>query len=457
MKTKRFLAFLGVLLIFTALFYGCLPASGGGKANGIINAGDGILTAHFIDVGQGDSIFIELPDRKCILIDAGDPKAGRTVSDYIGALGYKEIDYLVATHPHADHIGGMPLVVADYEIGQVWIPECDTTTQIYEKLLLALIDKGAEINTAKAGEAMISGEDISAVFVSPCRTYEDMNDNSAVLKLTYKERSFLFAGDAQGESEGEITADITADIVKAGHHGSDTSSGEDFIKRTGAAAVIISVGGDNEYGHPSASVISRWQSSGAAVYRTDECKTIEVMTDGTKTALLYGKNIIEIKPNTEALAAASASAGETVAFPKESSSSATEADATVNDTSKVTTSAATTATTTAATAATTTAATTAAATTAAATTAATTAAATSSEVTSAVTTEGTTSAETTKSADSTTAFFRWVLNTSSKKIHCPGCSYVSRIAEKNYAVSNKSIAQLEAEGYTICKVCNPEN
>ncbi len=242
--------------------------------------------SHYIDVGQGDSEFIEFPDGKTMLIDAGTDKYGETVTDYIKNLGYSKIDYLVGTHPHADHIGGMADVVNAFDIGSIYMPNASTNTKTFENLLEAIQDKGMTINTAKAGMNIVFSEEeeYSADILAPIKDeYDDLNNYSVVIKITYGDSEFLYMGDAEKEVEVELLesgTDVKADVIKAGHHGSNTSSSSDFVKAVGADYVIFSAGKDNDYGHPHPQIIKRWENVGAEIYRTDEDGTVVISSDG---------------------------------------------------------------------------------------------------------------------------------------------------------------------------------
>lgn len=238
------------------------------------------ITIHFLDVGQGDSAFIELPGGKTMLIDASVSKASDKIVSFISQKGYDKIDYLVATHPHADHIGGMQAVVEAFDIGEIYMPRATTNTKTYENLLLAIADKGMKIKAASAGKTICEGVEIIA---PNSDKYDEMNDYSVVVKITHDNRKFLFMGDAEVLSEKEIMTagfDVSADVVKVGHHGSGTSSSEAFVKATGAKYAIFSVGEGNSYNHPHHFIVERWEKSGAAVYRTDLSGDIEVVSDG---------------------------------------------------------------------------------------------------------------------------------------------------------------------------------
>lgn len=241
----------------------------------------GNLRVSFIDVGQGDSAFIELANGKTMLIDAGVSQAEDKIIQLIKDKGYSKIDYLVATHPHADHIGGMRKVVKSFKIGEIYMPKAATNTKTYEKLLTEISDKGLSIHTAKAGMTIQDGVEILAPNAA---AYDDLNDYSIVIKITNGSNKFLFLGDTQILSENEILNagfDVSADVVKVGHHGSGTSSGSEFVNAVHAKYAIFSVGDHNNYNHPHIFVVEKWKNSGAETLRTDEKGTITFISDGT--------------------------------------------------------------------------------------------------------------------------------------------------------------------------------
>ena len=238
------------------------------------------LKVHYIDVGQGDSEFIELPNGKTILIDAGNPENGQQIISYIKGLKHDKIDYLVATHPHADHIGGMAAVINSFNIGSFYAPKVTTTTQTYKSLISALQSKKLGIHVAKAGTNMFKAGNLSADIIAPVSiSGDDLNQYSAVIMLTYGDNRFLFTGDAGEPSESQITADVKADVLKVGHHGSSTSTSQAFLNKVKPKYAVIEVGTGNSYGHPTAATLSKLQAIGATIYRTDKDGTIIFTSD----------------------------------------------------------------------------------------------------------------------------------------------------------------------------------
>lgn len=246
---------------------------------------DGKLVVHFLDVGQGDSEFIELPNGQCMLIDASVSSYGDKIVETIEGCGYTEIDYLVATHPHADHIGGMTDVVESFEIGEIYMPKATSTSKTFEGLLTAISDKGLQINTANTGVTIYSDSDVQIDILAPVsESYDDTNNYSAVVKITYGSNSFLFTGDAEKLSENEMLDycydELSSGVLKVGHHGSDTSSSDEFLQVVNPKYAVISCGADNSYGHPHTETINKFKDMGIDYYRTDINGTVTISCDG---------------------------------------------------------------------------------------------------------------------------------------------------------------------------------
>ncbi|MCI8575885.1 MAG: MBL fold metallo-hydrolase [Bacilli bacterium] len=242
---------------------------------------ENILTIHFLDVGQGDAIFIELPNDQNMMIDGAEAKEKEKIMSYINKLNCKKIDYLIATHPHADHIGGLATIIKEFDIGKIYMPKAISTSKTYENLLNTIIEKDLKVTTAKKDLVILDDEDLKIKFLSPKETnYQELNNYSAVLKITFQNHSFLFMGDAEKLIEDEITVDVKADIIKVGHHGSNTSSSIEFVNRVHPTYAIISVGAKNQYNHPHEQIIKRWQQIGAQVLETDKSGTIIAKSNG---------------------------------------------------------------------------------------------------------------------------------------------------------------------------------
>lgn len=250
--------------------------------NDYINTNNDLLKVHYLDVGQGDSIFIELPNNETMLIDAAESYQSENIINYLKNLNYQKIDYVIGTHPHTDHIGGLKDIINTFEIGKIYMPKVVSTTKTYESLLMAIKDKNLKINTAKAGTSIIDTDALKINILAPnSETYTELNNYSVVTKITYGTTKFLFMGDAEKLSENEIKENVTADVIKIGHHGSNTSSSIDFIKKVNAKYGIISVSLNNKYNLPKEETITNWENSGTKIYLTSINGTIRASSDGT--------------------------------------------------------------------------------------------------------------------------------------------------------------------------------
>ncbi len=284
---------LSILLIIVTLFgiTGCQRGGSGFTATDSSSHSVDInksMYVHYIDVGQGDATFIEFPNGETMLIDAGEKEYGKKVSNYIATSGYSRVDYVVATHPHTDHIGGMREVIESFDIGKIYMPNVVHDGATYEQLLLAIQEKGLKIKAAQAGDSFSVGA-VSVNILSPVsESYDNLNNYSVVMKMVYGEISFLFMGDAEASVEKEIEADVSANVLKVGHHGSSTSSSIEFIKRVDPDVAIISVGEENSYGHPHEETIEAFEEYGTKIMRTDKVSTIMLSTNGEKVLSSIG-------------------------------------------------------------------------------------------------------------------------------------------------------------------------
>lgn len=257
------------------------------------------LRVHFLDVGQGDSAFLQLPNGKTLLIDAGNPGDGPFIADYIRSLGISHIDYIVATHPHADHIGGMAEIIYKFDIGEIYMPKISHTSKTYETLLHTIRDNGLKIHNGTAGSLLFNHDECRAEILSPDSSVlsADLNDASIVCKISYGKTSFLFTGDISSAIETRLSNPACA-VLKVAHHGSDTSSSAAFLKKASPEYAVISVGKNNSYGHPASDTLERLDQAGAEILTTSEWGTIIFESDGVtvdfsatrKTAASYISN-----------------------------------------------------------------------------------------------------------------------------------------------------------------------
>jgi len=245
----------------------------------------GSLYVDVIYVGQGDSIFIKTPNGKTMLIDAGDSDAYSAIKEVLDQNSVTQLDVLVATHPHADHIGSMEKIYTKYGAKKIYMPKAVTTTATYKNLLSAIDKNGQKITTAIAGMSIDIDSDITMKIISPQdKTYDDLNDYSVVIKCTFKNSSVLFTGDATKVTEAEMianySAELKSDVLKVGHHGSRESSSEAFLKIVSPTYAIISCGKDNSYNHPHSEALTRLKSINTVIKRTDESGSISFIMDG---------------------------------------------------------------------------------------------------------------------------------------------------------------------------------
>ncbi|MEE0956934.1 MAG: ComEC/Rec2 family competence protein [Ruminococcus sp.] len=257
---------------------------------------EGTLVCHFLDVGQGDSAYIELPNNQTMLIDSGENYHGKSILQYIRDTGHNRIDYLIATHPHSDHIGSMAYIVRNFDIGTIYMPKVGSNSNQYESLLKAVKSKKLTIQNGKAGVNILSDSDLqlTADIVAPVKIVkENLNNSSIVMKLKYKKSSFLFTGDAEKAELATITGDIKADVLKVGHHGSSTSTTKDFVNKVDPQIAVISCGIDNDYGHPHKTTLKYLKQNNCEIHRTDKEGTVSVTSGGRNYTVKTGIHSIE--------------------------------------------------------------------------------------------------------------------------------------------------------------------
>lgn len=251
---------------------------------------EGTLQVHFLDVGNADAALICTNDCQW-LIDGGEPADGPQVVDYLRGQGVDRLDCVVATHPDADHIGGLPDVLEAFPVEKVLMSFMDEdntpTSYTYEKLLSTLLKQDIPVTEARPGQRYSLGE-ASVDILGPMDSYQESNNMSVVCRLTFGNRRFLMMGDAEEQAETDLLksgTDIQADVLKVGHHGSHSSTSAAFLKAVSPCHAVISCGKGNRYGHPHPDTLALLQRQGINVWRTDTQGTVVMTTDGVKLSV----------------------------------------------------------------------------------------------------------------------------------------------------------------------------
>lgn len=243
---------------------------------------NGQLKVHYINVGQADSILVQQGSQN-MLIDAGTNASANTLIGYLKAQNIKKLDYLILTHPHEDHIGGADVVIDTFNIGTVFMPKVTSNTKTFKDVVTSMNKKSLKAKQPVVGDSFKLGE-ASFNILGPINTVVgDLNTYSIVLRLTFGSNKFIFTGDAQVSNEKDMInkgMDLSADVLKLGHHGSRTSTSQQFLDKVNPKYAVISCGIKNDYGHPHKEVMQRLQAKKIKVYRTDENGTIVCTSDG---------------------------------------------------------------------------------------------------------------------------------------------------------------------------------
>ena len=269
----------------------------------VLSAFAGIVEVEILDIGQGDAILIRSPEGKTVLIDGGTGKVD--VVDYLRARGVEEINMMVGTHAHADHIGGLDEVIEAFPVKVYVDNELPHTTRTYEKVMDLIEKKGIRYLPAKNGQTFNLGKEVVLEVIHPQitplkNTRSDLNSNSVVIRMTHGKNCFLFTGDAEEPTEHTLVQKgiEPCDVLKVAHHGSDHSSTNEFLNAVQPEIAVISLGLNNRYGHPGEDTMKRLERTGAQIYRTDTQGTIKLSSDGKKiTVSTEGKDGTPTKKN----------------------------------------------------------------------------------------------------------------------------------------------------------------
>lgn len=356
------------------------------------------LEVHYIDVGQGDSILIRQGDQS-MLIDAGNNNKGTTVWSYLLHQNVDHLTYAIGTHPDADHIGGMDVVLYKIDCDTVMLPACASDTKTYEELIQTIGQREQTVVTPKQGQIYTLGKASFQILTDTDKNYGDnTNDYSLAFRLTFGDTSFLFTGDAEKEAEQDMLASgltLQSDVYKAAHHGAETANTEAFLTAVNPTYCVISCGEGNSYGHPRAAVLNSLRTMGVKVFRTDEQGTIVATSDGST-----------ITWNTSP--SESWQAGE----PTGSAENKKNADSAAYEGT--------------------------------------------SEYVRNATTDDTDNAQVfNETGNGAVTQDEYILNANTKKFHRPTCASVKRMSETNKVVSTQSREALIEQGYEPCKNCNP--
>lgn len=267
----------GIIAIFSAYFGNDIISTNVGTPTGV-------LEISYLDVGQGDAVYIKVNDFD-ILIDAGPKSDSDKLMQQLEEKNIDDFEIVIATHPHEDHIGGMTKVFEKYDVKSFYMPKATNTTKTFENMMKAVSNEGLNVNVIKEGTSFELGEGARIDVYSPIQeSYDDLNDYSPIMKLTYGNKAFIFTGDAEKVAEEEVVKkyanELKADVIKFGHHGSSTSSTKEFIEAISPKYGIISCGLDNSYGHPHRETLKIIEKMGIEAYRTDKEGQITITSDG---------------------------------------------------------------------------------------------------------------------------------------------------------------------------------
>ncbi|MDF2907861.1 MAG: hypothetical protein K0R34_3182 [Herbinix sp.] len=283
-KTKQILGRVGgiMLLAVLSIFINQFMSYSEKEATRDVANPTDIMEVHFIDVGQGDAILVEAGN-STMLIDAGENNKGTIVKEYLDNQQITKLDYIIGTHPHSDHIGGLDTILDSFEVGKVLLPNAVHTTATFEEVLDALERHDLSITAPEVGAKYYLGSASFTVLAPSMETYDEINNYSIAIKLTFGDTNFVLAGDAENKSELEMLEtgiNLTADVLKLSHHGSSYSSSNEFLEAVNPTYSIVCVGKDNEYGHPHAKTLQALLDRDIKLYRTDEQGTVVFTSNG---------------------------------------------------------------------------------------------------------------------------------------------------------------------------------
>ncbi|WP_288678802.1 ComEC/Rec2 family competence protein [uncultured Clostridium sp.] len=280
---KKILAIISTVTVLS--FAGCGAQKNNNISKSSAESEYSGMSVTYLNVGQGDSELIQVNGIN-MLIDAGTNAGANDLVKDLKNRGIKTIDIAIATHPHEDHIGGMDEVLENFDVKSFYAPKVAHTTKTYENMLKAVKNEGLKIQQIKEGTKIDLGKDTEVQVYSPVKSqYEELNNYSPVMKISYGQNSFMFTGDAESLVEKEIlneNKDLKADVLKLGHHGSHSSTSEQFLKAVDPSIAIVSCAKDNKYGHPHKETMSNLKKAGITVYETFRDGDITISSNGKK-------------------------------------------------------------------------------------------------------------------------------------------------------------------------------
>ena len=251
----------------------------------------GSLSVHFIDVGQADCTLIECGGA-FMLIDGGNKDDSQKVISYLQSCGVEELEAVICTHAHEDHVGGLSAVLAVFPTAAVFAPTKTYSSNVFDDFLYYVDQQRLDVTIPAPGDAFTLGE-AEITVLGPVKSYAETNDTSIVTRVEFYNNSFLFTGDMEVAAENDMldywgdAQEWDVDVLKAGHHGSSTSSGYRFVYETDPEYAIVPVGKDNSYGHPHVEIIDRYRDAGVPMLRTDELGTILAVSDGNEITITW--------------------------------------------------------------------------------------------------------------------------------------------------------------------------
>ena len=278
-------AILVLVAVIAALFFGKDALLGGLTNNPAAPVSGGEVQFHFIDVGQGDAALIRT-EAGDILIDAGTNSSEEELKAYLDSMGVKDLEYAVFTHPHEDHIGGADMVLSTYNVKRVILPDATSTSKTFERMMDAIEAEKCEVIEARPDETFTVGEMTCTILAPISTSYTETNNYSVVIRADYGETSVLFTGDAEVDSEAEMLERyrfkglLDCDLLKSGHHGSDTSSSQEFLNAVTPTYAVISVGEGNTYDHPKQETLTKYDAMKIRYFRTDKEGSIVFVSTG---------------------------------------------------------------------------------------------------------------------------------------------------------------------------------